>query len=173
MKFLFVVVMVAGVLQLGIASTVNAQTPSPTGTPSPSASPPAAPSPSPTGTGAAVPQRTSIPGHPLQLLFGPGQSGDATYTFPNVDGLPLITDAPNLWRLAPQAAPRSLRGYELVDASGQAGRDVFSTRFRFRVPAERLVAISAWTKTGDFVMRVVANSPVPTFSRPPLAGSLH
>jgi hypothetical protein len=163
MKPLMAIIIVAIVLQLGFAANVGAQTPSPTAAPIQSPSPTAtpSPSPSPSASGTAIPpQRTSIPGHPLQLRFGPGSANETSYGFPNVDGLLLITDALSLRRLAPQAAPLSLQGYELVDASGQVGRGVFSTRFRFRVPGQRLLTISAWTKTGDWVMTVVANSPV-------------
>jgi hypothetical protein len=173
MKPTLPVVIVTLLLSLGSLGIAGAQTPGPTVTPTPTAgataSPTATPSPIVSAT-PVPPQRTSIPGHPLQLRFGPGTANETSYGFPNVDGLPLITDALSLRRLAPQAAPLSLQGYELVDASGQVGRGVFSTRFRFRVPEQRLLAISAWTKTGDWAMTVVANSPVADVQQTTIGG---
>ena len=115
----------------------------------------------PPSSGPVPAAETSVPGHPLQVLYGPQPPGSEQLGgSEDTSGLPSFDTLAGIRRVAPQALPATLQGYWLVDASGHAGNGLFSAQARFRGDGDRLLVIRSWTKTDAFVKVVPANSPV-------------
>ncbi len=130
---------------------VAAQTPSPA-TPVATAQPSATPS---------APPRTSIPGHPLELRFGPTPATSTSFAFPDTSGLPTYAGASAVRREFGDTVPTLVPGFTLESAGSTGGRERFSATATFVGPREQTrLRVDAWTKTGPFVMAVPANSPV-------------
>lgn len=115
----------------------------------------------PPSTGPGTPPRTSVPGHPLQVLYGPQPPGTGnSFADPDVSGLPRTIGIQEVRQRVPQAFPSSLAGYWVSHASAQISATAFHAQANYRGEGDRLLILRSWTKVGEFVITVPANSPV-------------
>ena len=141
--------LLAAMLALPIAG-VTAQTP-PSGTP-------------PT-------TQTSVPGHPLQVLYGPHPGSAVSHAHPDVSGLAHMDGVAALAREFGNRVPTRLPGYQVTQAGADGGRALFQAQVWFTSDdGSRTIHTNSWTKTGDFVTTVPADSPVTEIRQTNIAG---
>ena len=120
-----------------------------------------------------VPARTSVPGHPLQVVFGPTPGSATSFAGPNTEGLPTLSGAEALRREFGSTVPTAVPGFRFANGTGVGGRNKFNASVDFAgddgVKNFRLLA---WTKTGDFIYAAPANSPVTDVQQTKI-GELH
>ena len=105
--------------------------------------------------------RQPLPGHPLRIRFGPTPATEQSFAFPEVGDLPSVTFG-DLRRLLPRSAP-ALAGYTAIEGDariGPQGAERNEAQVSYRGPGDRLFVLHSWSKTGEFLMAVPANSPV-------------
>lgn len=124
----------------GFVSPASAQTP-------PAASP--------------TPVETSVPGHLLQVRYGPHAGADFSFAGPDTTGLPHLDGEAAVRREFGNTVPVTIPGYNATYAGADGGRSLFHATVWLANPDGVLaIRLQAWTKVGDFLMSVPANSPV-------------
>jgi hypothetical protein len=116
-------------------------------------------------------ERTSVPGHLLQVVFGPRPAGTTSFAFPETDGLPHFDGAAAVRNQLGSLAPTSLAGYTTTYAGADGSPARFQLQVLFANPdGVRVVRLNGWTKTGPFLMSVPANSPVTAVEQTRIGG---
>jgi hypothetical protein len=140
---------------------VAAQTPSPA---TPVSTAPASPTPT-------LPPQTSVPGHPLQVVFGPHPAGTTSYGEPVTEGSPTYSDVTAVRREFGNLVTTAVPGFTLTSLTATGVRDRFTSGAVLLDDAgRRFLKIGTWTKAGPFVMVVPANSPVSVVRQTTLDG---
>jgi hypothetical protein len=121
----------------------------------------------------ATPDPRIDPSNPLTLVFGPGPGGGNPYALSDLTGVPLLSQNEAIARLPRLAAmlPPGMREYTLQGAYVQiapGGR--FSSRLDYGDGVSKVLRIHSYTKSGDFLLRGPANSPVSDIRHATLTG---
>ncbi len=115
--------------------------------------------------------RTSVPGHPLQVRFGATPASEQSLALPNTAGLAAYSDAQTMRSQLGVAVPAALPGFYVKSAEGSGRAERFSaTVFFAESTGTKTVKVAAWTKTGDFLIAVPANSPVTEVTQTTVGG---
>ncbi len=108
-----------------------------------------------------TPVQTSVPGHLLQVLYGPRAAAGFSFAGPDTTGLPHLDGEAAVRREFGNTVPVAFPGYNVTYAGADGGRSLFLAQVWFANPdGVRAIRLQAWTKVGDFLMSVPANSPV-------------
>ncbi len=118
-----------------------------------------------------TPAQTSVPGHPLQVRFGPTPSTETSLAGPNTEGLARFFGAEAVRRQFGYLVPTTLPGFLVTAAEGRGSPGLFDASVWFRgTGGPTTVRISGWTKVGVFLIAVPANSPVTEVTQTTISG---